>query len=159
MNEDAGAATPDGEVAHLRTKLAEAQDRHIRAAADLENLRKRCATQVSRAAEETRAAVAAEWLPVVDNLERALDHARARPDAIVEGVTSVRDQALEVLAGLGFPRRDDIGAKFDPARHDAVAVQPEPTTEAGTVIKVVRPGYGEGEHQLRPAQVVVAGPS
>jgi len=159
MNEDAGAAAADGELASLRTKLAEAQDRHIRAAADLDNLRKRCASQISRAADETRASVAAEWLPVVDNLERALDHAQARPDAIVEGIRSVRDQALGVLAGLGFPRRDDIGAKFDPARHDAVSVQPEPDAEAGTVIKVVRPGYGDGEHQLRPAQVVVAGAS
>jgi molecular chaperone GrpE len=159
MNEDAGAAAADGELASLRTKLAEAQDRHVRVAADLDNVRKRCASQISRAADETRAAVAAEWLPVVDNLERALDHAQARPDAIVEGIRSVRDQALAVLAGLGFPRRDDIGAKFDPARHDAVAVQPDPDTEAGTVIKVVRPGYGDGEHQLRPAQVVVAGAS
>ena len=66
------------------------------------------------------------WLPVVDNLERALEHAAADPAAIVEGVQAVRDQALGVLAGLGFPRRDDTGAPFDPARHEAVAARRGP---------------------------------
>ena len=71
-----------------------------------------------RAAE--RARVAAEWLPVVDNLDLALEHAGGRPGAIVEGVRAVRDQALAVLARLGFPRLDDVGEPFDPARHEAV---------------------------------------
>ena len=132
------------------------EDLRLRALADLDNLRKRCATQVGRAAAGARASVAAEWLPVVDNLDRALEHSQADPGAVVEGVRSVRDQALRVLAGLGYPRRDDTGAPFDPARHDAVAVLSDPDVAPGTVIDVVRPGYGDGEHQLRPAQVVVA---
>ena len=124
--------------------------------ADLDNLRKRCASQVSRAEQETRAAVAREWLPVVDNLERALAYATSDPGAIVDGVRAVREQALGVLARLGFPRRDDRGAMFDPARHEAVASRPDPAAADGSVLEVVRPGYGEGDHQLRPAQVVVA---
>ena len=67
-------------------------------------------------------------------------------------------QALGVLARLGFPRRDDRGARFDPTRHEAVATRPDPGTEADMVAEVVRPGYGDGDHQLRPAQVVVARP-
>jgi molecular chaperone GrpE len=136
--------------------VKEVEDLRLRALADLDNLRKRCATQIGQAAAEARAAVAAEWLPVVDNLDRALDNSLADPDVIIEGVRSVRDQALRVLAGLGYPRRDDVGASFDPARHDAVAVLSDPDVAAGTVIDVVRPGYGDGDHQLRPAQVVVA---
>ena len=143
-------------VADLEARLAEAQDQRLRALADADNTRKRCATQVSRAAAETKAALAAEWLPVIDNLERALEHSQADPDAIIEGVRTVRDQAVGILARLGFPRRDDIGAKFDPARHEAVGVQTDPDGEPGTVLEVVRAGYGDGEHQLRPAQVVVA---
>ena len=156
--ESAGAEPTDAEaeLAELRTRVREAEDLRLRALADLDNLRKRCAAQVGQAAAAARASVAAEWLPVVDNLDRALDHSQADPDAIVEGVRSVRDQALAVLASLGYPRRDDVGASFDPARHDAVAVQHDPDVAAGTVIDVVRPGYGDGEHQLRPAQVVVA---
>lgn len=149
-------ASAQAELAELRTRLREAEDLRLRALADLDNMRKRCATQIGRAAAEARASVASEWLPVVDNLDRALDHSQADPDAIIEGIRGVRDQALQVLASLGYPRRDDVGASFDPARHDAVAALSDPGVAAGTVIDVVRPGYGEGDHQLRPAQVVVA---
>jgi|SRR6266567_1903579 len=143
-------------IAELKARLAEAQDQRLRALADADNIRKRCAAQVSRGAAETKAAIAAEWLPVVDNLERALEHSQADPDAIIDGVRTVRDQAVGILARLGFPRRDDVGAKFDPARHEAIGVQTDPDAEPGTVLEVVRAGYGDGEHQLRPAQVVVA---
>jgi len=149
-------ASAQAELAELRSRLRELEDLRLRALADLDNLRKRCATQIGQAAAEARASVAAEWLPVVDNLDRALDNSLAGPDAIIEGVRSVREQALRVLAGLGYPRRDDVGAVFDPARHDAVGVLSDPDAAAGTVIDVVRPGYGDGDHQLRPAQVVVA---
>ena len=160
---DAGPSSAQGdpggaqaELGELRSRVSEAEDLRLRALADLDNLRKRCSAQVERAAAEARAVVAAEWLPVVDNLDRALEHSQADPDVIIEGVRSVRDQAVRVLASLGYPRRDDVGATFDPARHDAIAVHSDPGAAAGTVIHVVRPGYGEGEDQLRPAQVVVA---
>jgi molecular chaperone GrpE len=149
-------AGAEAEVAELRSRVSEAEDLRLRALADLDNFRKRCAAQVERAATDARAAVAAEWLPVVDNLDRALEHSEADPDVIIEGVRTVRDQALRVLASLGYPRRDDVGATFDPARHDAIAVRSDPDVAAGTVIQVVRPGYGNGDGQLRPAQVVVA---
>ena len=154
----AGAAGDgaEAELADLRSRLAEAEDLRLRALADLDNLRKRCAAQVSRAVADTQAAVASEWLPVVDNLERALAHSEADPDAIIEGVRAVRDQADAILARLGFPRREEAGVRFDPARHEAVAVQAGTGADAGTVIEVVRAGYGDREHQLRPAQVVVA---
>jgi molecular chaperone GrpE len=149
-------AKAQAELAELRSRVSDAEDSRLRALADLDNMRKRCAAQGRRAAQEAKAAVAGEWLPVVDNLDRALEHSQADPDTIVEGVRSVRDQALRILAGLGYPRRDDAGATFDPARHDAIAVHSDPGAAAGTVIHVVRPGYGDEEHQLRPAQVVVA---
>ena len=146
----------EAQLADLRSQVANAEDLRLRALADLDNLRKRCAAQVSRAVADTQAAVASEWLPVVDNLDRALAHSEADPDAIVEGVRAVRDQAHAILARLGFPRRDEVGVRFDPARHEAVAVQADTDADAGTVIEVVRAGYGDREHQLRPAQVVVA---
>jgi molecular chaperone GrpE len=146
----------EAEQDNLQARLAEAQDQRLRALADADNVRKRCAAQVNRAQEQASAAVAAQWLPVVDNLDRALSHSQAEPDAIIDGVKAVRDQALDVLARLGFPRRDDTGQRFDPALHEAIAARPDPATESGTVIEVVRAGYGEGDHQLRPAQVVVA---
>lgn len=137
-------------------RIAWLEDQRLRALADLDNLRKRCASQVSGARAETRAEVARRWLPVIDNLERALAHAQADPGAIIEGVRAVRDQAESILAGLGFPRRDDLGARFDPARHEAVASRPDPQAPDGSVVEVVLPGYGDGSGQLRPAQVVVS---
>ena len=143
-------------LADLEARLAEAEDQKLRAVADLANLRRRCAAQVERAEADARTQVARQWLPVVDNLERALEHAEADPRTIVEGIRAVRQQALGVLASLGFPRRDDTGATFDPVRHEAIAATYDPRVPPGTVVQVVRPGYGEPDRLLRPAQVVVA---
>jgi molecular chaperone GrpE len=153
--EGTGAA---GTIADQAAQIAELEDARLRALADLDNMRKRCAAQIRRAEEDARAAVARQWLPMIDSLDLALAHATADPATIVDGVEAVREQALGVLARLGFPRRDDRGTRFDPTRHEAVATRPDPGTEADTVAEVVRPGYGEGDHQLRPAQVVVARP-
>jgi molecular chaperone GrpE len=154
---------PEGEgaadtVADQAARIAELEDSRLRALADLDNLRKRCAAQVLRAEEEARATVARQWLPVIDSLDLALAHATSDPATIIDGIEAVREQALGVLARLGFPRRDDRGARFDPARHEAVATRPDPGAEADLVAEVVRPGYGEGDRQLRPAQVVVGRP-
>jgi molecular chaperone GrpE len=143
-------------VADLEAQLAQARDLRLRALADADNARKRCADQVRRAGADARAQVAREWLPVLDNLERALAHAEADPGSIIEGIQAVRQQALGALARLGFARRDDTGAMFDPARHEAVASRAVPDAAPGTVVEVVQPGYGDGDHQLRPARVVVA---
>jgi molecular chaperone GrpE len=151
-----GAGDQETRLADLEARVAEAQDQRLRAAADLDNLRKRCAAQVERAEADARTQVARQWLPVVDNLERALEHADADPRTIVEGIRAVRQQALGVLASLGFPRRDDTGATFDPVRHEAIAATYDPRVPPGTVVQVVRPGYGEPDRLLRPAQVVVA---
>jgi molecular chaperone GrpE len=155
---EARIAEQEARIAALEARIAELEDLRMRALADLDNVRKRCADQVSRVEADTRAAVAREWLPVVDNLDRALAHSTADPASIIDGIRAVRAQAVEVLARLGFPRRDDHGAKFDPARHEAIASRPDPGAEADLVAEVVRPAYGEGDHQLRPAQVVVARP-
>ena len=143
-------------ISELKQRIGELEDQRLRALADVDNLRKRCAGQISAARAEARAEVAARWLPVVDNLERALDHAHSDPGSIIEGVRAVLEQAMGVLSQLGFPRRDDLNAPFDPARHEAIAAVSETDAPAGSVIDVVRPAYGEGERQLRPAQVVVA---
>ncbi len=149
-------APPLSRAAEMAARIAELEDQRLRALADLDNLRKRCIRQVSEAREQGRAEVARQWLPVVDNLERALAHPQADSAVLLDGVRAVREQALHVLAGLGFPRRDDLGASFDPARHEAVATRPDPDAPEGSVVEVLQPGYGDEGRQLRPARVVVA---
>jgi molecular chaperone GrpE len=156
---DHQASNPSGtdeRVGELTARIAEIEDLRLRALADLDNLRKRCAAQVRNAEAEAAARVAAQWLPVVDNLDRALAHAQADPGSIIEGVRAVRDQAVGVLAQLGYPRREDVGTAFDPARHEAIATRSDTEAPEGLVVEVIRPAYGEDVRQLRPAQVVVA---
>ncbi|MGD9961328.1 nucleotide exchange factor GrpE [Nocardioides sp.] len=141
---------------HQVRRIAELEDAWRRTAAELDNFRRRCAQDVVRSREQERAAVANSWLPVLDNLERALEHATSDPDSVVEGVRAVLAQAVGVLADLGYPRRDDTGRAFDPALHEAVSTVSDEGLVPGTVAQVVRPGYGPDDKILRPAAVVVA---
>src|SRR4051794_14147673 len=145
--DDAGADPAPGD----RSEVAELEDRWRRALADLDNLRKRYSRDLPRERAAERERVAAAFLPVIDNIDLALQHADAAPGAIVEGVRAIREQALAVLAHLGYPRQDEVGTPFDPARHEVVAVVPTGEgTEPGSVVEVVRPGYGGSEQSLRP---------
>jgi molecular chaperone GrpE len=102
--------------------------------------------------------VTTSFLPVLDTVDRALEHADADPQSIVEGVRSLREQALAVLAGLGYRREDEVGVPFDPARHEVVGVVDADSGQVapGAVAQVLRPGYGAPDRQLRPAAVTVA---
>lgn len=152
----ADAAALQARVVELEKRVAELENLWRRALADADNLRKRHVREIERLRDQERAEAARDWLPVLDNLDRALEHAGTDPGAIIEGVRAVRDQAADLLSRLGFPRRDDRGARFDPARHDAVGTRGDTAAEPGTVVEVVRPAYGDGDRQLRPALVVVA---
>jgi molecular chaperone GrpE len=155
MRADAGRA--DAERADL-------EDRLRRALADADNARKRCEQRIrdERASERDR--VTLRWLSIVDNLERALGHASelsavpggAADGAVIDGIRAVRDEAVALLSSLGYGRHDEAGVPFDPQLHEAVSVAPDADTPQGTVVRVLRPGYGDGARQLRPAAVVVA---
>lgn len=152
-----GAAVSAEEAVRWRDKAAELEDRWRRAAAELDNARKRFQRQVVAERARERVRVAAAWLPVVDNLDRALSHADDDPAAVVAGLRAVRDQAVGVLAALGFPRDDETDVPFDPQRHEAVQVVTSADAPPLTVLEVLRPGYGDPDEQLRPAAVVVSG--
>ena len=124
-------------------------------AAELDNFRKRCAKDLVRAREQERARTA-RMAAGCRQLERALEHASSDPEEIIAGVRGVHRRGLSVLAGLGFPRRDDTGSAFDPALHEAIGTIADGELRPGTVARVVRPGYGLEAEILRPAAVVVA---
>lgn len=140
-----------------QAEVAQLEDRWRRALAELDNQRKRCARDLdaARVAEQVRVMTA--WLPVIDNLDLALAHAGENAENLVEGVRAVRDQAVDLLNVLGYPRDEEIGVRFDPSRHEALNIASGTGVAPGTVMAVARPGYGLGDRQLRPASVVVAG--
>ena len=138
--------------------LAEVRERAQRAIADADNARKRAERTAAERVTAERQRVAAAWLPVLDNLDLALRHAAADPEAIVQGVAQIRDQAGTSSARLGFGLVGAVGEPFDPARHEAVEAVDEPGVPAGTIVRVIRPGYGGDTLLLRPAVVAVARP-
>src|SRR6201990_3537459 len=128
---EAVASQPDSDA-----ELAKVEGRWRRAVADLDNLRKRYARELDRERSAERSRVAAAWLPVVDNLERAIAHAGDQSDAVVEGVRSILGEALQVLEHLGYPRDAESGVPFDPERHEVVGVV-EHDSAPGTVVEVL----------------------
>ena len=162
-SKEAGSAARDTrngdgtDLAAAQAAAAELEDRFRRALADLDNLRKRYARELDRERGAERGRVAGKFLPVLDNLERALGYAEADPASVLTGLQAVREQALAVLGELGYPRQGEVGVPFDPLRHEVVAVVDDPDAAPGTVVNVVLPGYGRPDRQLRPAAVTVAG--
>lgn len=140
------------EVAELRAELARTQDRYRRALADLDNYRKRVEREGGRRAAEVRHALLREWLAAVDSVERALRIEPGDP-----GLGAVLEQMEAILARHGVTRLAAAGVRFDPERHEAIAVQPSADVPDRTVLEVARSGFGADDGTvLRPAQVVVS---
>ena len=83
-------------------------------------------------------------------------HAGDESSAVLDGVRNILREAVQVLEHLGYPRDAETGVPFDPERHEVVGVVDQPDRTTGTILDVIRPGYGEGSRQLRPAAVVVS---
>jgi molecular chaperone GrpE len=163
----AAVAAPDP-VAELTEKLAAVEkekkdnwDRYLRSAADVENLRKRQKREIEDAKFETKNKVLKEMLPVVDNLERAIEHAGGTGEVdpalrpIVDGVQLVLRQFATAFERLEVTPIDAQGQPFDPNLHEAISQQ-ESDQPPGTVVQVLQRGYRAGERLLRPSLVVVA---
>jgi molecular chaperone GrpE len=141
--------------ADLGLRLADVEDRWKRAAADLDNTRKRAARELAMARDEERARAASVFLPVVDGLEDAVTYAKQVSDALAEGMGSIREQAIAALERLGYPRIDEVGVPFDPRIHEVMSVVERGERPPRTVVAVARLGFGSPERLLRPAGVVV----
>jgi molecular chaperone GrpE len=144
----------DAEREELSEQLAQAEDRHRRALADLDNLRKRTAREIERRVEESRESLLLEWLEALDSVERALLMTPEGP--VQDGLRSVLAQMEAILARNGVERSGRPGEPFDPERHEAVAVRESEDVSDRTVLEVVRSGFAIGDRVLRPAQVIVS---
>jgi molecular chaperone GrpE len=136
------------------------KDKWLRAAADLDNVRKRSRRDVAVAETRGIAKLARELLPALDNFERALASAEAQPENrdhhLTDGIRLVQTELLAALARVGIEPDSPNGERFDPHRHEALAQRPVEGAETGTIVEVYNAGYTYRDEVLRPAKVVVA---
>jgi len=152
----------DKKIAELEAQLQDASERALRSHAELENFRKRAQREL---ADERRYAVVPlvrDLLPVVDNLQRAIDAAEKTDSgsALLAGVQMVLAQFEAILQQHQCVRIDTVGASFDPNVHEAIGQEPSAEHPAGTVTRAFQAGYKLHDRTIRPAQVFVStGPS
>jgi molecular chaperone GrpE len=151
------AAELRGELEHIREQLAAAEDRYLRARADLDNYRKRAEREIERRAQEQTDELHRAWLEVIDSVERALALEHENP-ALIDALRAFLAQMEAILERQGVTRVGEVGSAFDPELHEAIAVVPDSGTVPWTVAEIARSGYSAGDRILRPAQVTVARP-
>ncbi len=156
----ADASPADDDMARVTAERDEYLDQLQRTRADFDNFRKRVERERPLLAEAGVRDLVAELLPVLDNLERALEALVAAGDqgaaGIVAGVEMVKQQLGGLLAGRGVEEIPAQGEAFDPTIHEAVQSLPSPDHPEGTVVAVVERGYRMSDAVIRPARVVVS---
>lgn len=150
----------------LQQQLAEAQDqaqqereRATRAAAEMENLRRRAAMDVEKAHKFALEKFAGELLPVIDSLERALEMSDRENEQLkptLEGVELTLRSMLNAVGKFGVLPIDPQGEGFDPNRHQAMSMVENPNVAPNTVLAVMQKGYELNGRVIRPAMVMLA---
>ncbi len=146
------------QVAQKAQEVKECQDRLLRYAAELENFKKRAERERTELIQYANENVFKELLPVLDNLERALENGRQfeAPQGLLEGLELVHQEFLKILSRFGVTPVECLGLPFDPAYHHAVMEEEAPELADQTVTKELQRGYLYHTRLLRPAMVVVA---
>ena len=168
-SEDAGKQEGEGEpeaeqqaiaeedpVEKLKGELAAEKDRGMRLLADFDNYRRRVTREKNETYQRATESTIAEFLPVLDNFDRAISQAPAAGDPFADGVRMVYGQLSEVLAKAGVKPIEALGADFNPAEHEAIAYQPSADAPEGKIIYEARRGYRIGDRVLRPSSVIVS---
>ena len=135
--------------------LAAAEDKYLRLAAEYDNFRKRSAKEKESAWTEAKASTALAFLPVYDNLERALK-APCTDEAYQKGVEMTMNQLKEVLTKLGIEEIPALNETFDPNLHNAVMHVDDEGVEENTIVEVFQTGFKTGDKVIRFAMVKVA---
>ncbi len=156
---------PSEEVSTLREQLSTAQaqaqeylDGWQRARAEFANYKRRVERDRKQMRQDAVARVVIRYLPIVDDLERALQNRPQEGEgaAWAEGIELVYRKLLAALEANGVKPMQALGEHFDPSLHEAVMQEPSDEYESGQIIEVLQPGYWIGERVLRPALVKVA---
>jgi molecular chaperone GrpE len=159
--DDAAAqeASVDDVVAQLHEDVAAAKDLALRAQADAQNVKRRAEQDVEKARKFALEQFTRELLPVVDNLERALEAASGEDDVvkpIAEGVELTLKSFLDALSKFNIEQVDPQGEPFDPNLHQAMSMIENDEVEPNSVIAVMQKGYTLNGRLVRPAMVMVS---
>lgn len=151
------SAQPDDALAVAEAKATENWDRYLRAAAEMDNVRKRAARDVENARKFALESFGRELLAVRDTLEMGIEAAdKADATALLEGKQATLKLLATTLERFGIEQIDPAGEPFDPEFHEAMTMQPSADMEPGSVLTVIQKGYSLNGRLLRPAMVVVA---
>jgi molecular chaperone GrpE len=146
----------DDALAKVSAERDEYLDLLQRKQAELENYRKRALREQERLVAHAHERLVKELLPILDDLERALEAAERHEEAaLVDGVTLVQRSLRKALEKEGLAEIETDGA-FDPHVHEALLTRPGDGAEPGSVLEVVQRGYRVGDRVVRPAKVIVA---
>jgi molecular chaperone GrpE len=163
-----GAPTPGAETRDFKEpgedplqrsdELAEERDRNLRLRAEIENVRSRTSRELLEQSRYAALPLARDLLPVLDNIDRAIEAAEKSGDAgpLVDGFRMVRQQLAAVLQQHHCVEMEPLGEPFDPQFHAAILQQPSPDVPANHVMMVTQSGYQLHDRVVRPAQVIVS---
>jgi molecular chaperone GrpE len=156
-----GAAAEGGaDPRALEAELGVLRDRYLRLQADFENFRRRALKERAEALEFGHQNLVKDLVPTVDNLGRAIEHARRSGGGdfagLLQGVELVLRELAAVLGKHGVTRIDPEDEPFDPSVHEAMAQLEDDTKATGTVVQVLEPGYSLRDRLIRPARVIVS---
>ncbi|WP_421242229.1 nucleotide exchange factor GrpE [Aeromonas enteropelogenes] len=157
--EQARIAELEAQLEAAQQASAEERERAIRAVAEMENLRRRAAQDVEKAHKFALEKFAAELLPVLDNMERAIELADKENDALkpmIEGVELTLKSMQSGVAKFGLVALDPTNQPFDPNAHQAMSMVPSADVAPNTVIAVMQKGYELNGRVIRPAMVMVS---
>ena len=146
------------QLAEAEAKIAELQDRYLRQAAEFDNYRKRTMKEKTDLIKSAAEKVMVAELPIVDDMDRALDNMEKGmdADACIEGFKLIAQKFKNTLAQQGLEKIDTDGQDFDTDYHEAIALIPAPTEELkGKILDCVQAGYKLGDKVIRHAKVAV----
>jgi len=159
MDDTTPRDTAEPDIEELKRQLEERQDRLMRALAETDNVRRRAQRDREDYVKYATEALLRDIIPVIDNLDRALNAARAAGESgtVVSGVELIQRELLRVLEKAGLSRYSAVGERFDPTRHEAIARVVSADRPPDTVVQETAAGYLLNGRVLRPAMVAVAG--
>ena len=153
----AGEPDSDTAIAELKAMADDNYDKYLRAAAELENVRKRATRDVESAHKFALERFCSELLAVKDSLEMGLAAAdKADAQSLLEGKKATLKLLTATMERFGVVELNPEGMPFDPQEHEAMTMQPSADVEPGSVVTVFQKGYALNGRLLRPARVVVA---